>query len=81
MSWSTTASLVAMTSLPTSVLLMSTRGSLSRVSIENSLAWPSRLSMGSNQKILPVFTRPAGPRLMLSKVCTLVVSVFTTLRA
>jgi hypothetical protein len=30
---------------------------------------------------LPVFTTPAGPRLMLSNVCTLVVSVFTTLRA
>ena len=61
--------------------MMSTRGSLSKPSTENSLALPSFLSIGSNQKTLPVFTSPAGPRFTLTKVCTLVVSVFTTLRA
>ena len=61
--------------------MMSTRGSLSSASTENSVAVPTLRSIGSNHSILPVCTTPAGPRFRLWKVCTLVVSVFTTLRA
>ena len=45
------------------------------------MAAPIFLFIGSNHSTVPVCTRPAGPRFRLANVCTLVVSVFTTLRA
>ena len=49
---------------------------LVEASTENSVAGPTLRSIGSNHSILPVFTTPAGPRLMLTNVCTVVALVF-----
>ena len=61
--------------------MMSTRGSCVRPATSNSdfVVW--RRSICSNQAILPVCTRPTGPRFGLLNVSTLVVSVLVTLRA